>query len=409
MRSNRRLRAALVSLLLVATLVLASCAPAMMRMETGPRAWVGGPPDGSELPGPGQYSAMCHGYAATGVTQLELWVNGSFANRAANPDPGAEYFTASMDFEAAGPGSYVLHCRTYADGDMVQSAPVTLRITGEEPSPTVPGEEVPTATPTSTEAPPTPTTPPPTGTAVPPTSTPIPPTSTRVPPTSTPVPPTGTPVPIRIASFEVSRSQIVLGDCVRFNWTVEGPATAIFFDGEGVGTPDSRDRCPTSTKEFVLRAMVNDTVADRATLTVVVIQPSPTVEDQGPSITNVSESSNHMNWPDAQCSQCPYLNTVTIGATIYDQDGVKGAKVSFRVKATGAQWQAVAMTPGQTATYSATITPALLMTSLNPPVPTGTCSSTRLLEYYVQAYDGLENHSQSPTGTVTIHYCYIVR
>ncbi len=67
------------------------------------------------------------------------------------------------------------------------------------------------------------------------------------------------------------------------------------------------------------------------------------------------------------------------------------------------------MTQTQTGLYSATINATALQQSLNPPVPTGSCATTRTLEYYVQAYDALKNHSQSPTGTVTVHYCYFVR
>ncbi len=327
MRSYRRFRVALASLLLLATLVLASCGQTGSQLvEGGPRAWVGGPPDGSEVP-IGEVAAMCHAFARGGVSQIELFVNGAFANRAANPDAANEYFTVSLSFETTGPGSYVLHCRTYdGDGGMVQSDPVTVRVTGEEPTPTTPGEEIATATPTSTEEPPTPTTAPPTptGTRVPPTSTPIPPTSTRIPPTSTPRSPTGTPVPIRIVVFEVSRSQIALGDCVRFNWTVEGPASAIFFDDEGVTSPDSRDRCPPATKEFELRAELNDQVADRATLTVVVIQPPE--DTTGPIITNVEPQ--------------PQLRVVCVGkycaaddryldieATVTDGSGVRNVQL----------------------------------------------------------------------------------
>jgi len=190
--SSPRVTAALWCLLLVFTMVLASCAPQLVAVETGPRAWVGGPPDGSEVP-LGPISVMCHGYAEGGVAHLELWVNGAFVDRAANTNPGAEYFTASISFETTGPGPYVVHCRTYGEGgEMVQSEPVTLTVPGEEPTPTE-EVEIPTATPT--EVPPTETVPPPTETSVPPTATTAPPTSTPVPPTSTPIPPTATPSP----------------------------------------------------------------------------------------------------------------------------------------------------------------------------------------------------------------------
>jgi hypothetical protein len=327
MSSNGHRSAALATLFLLFALVLASCAPSLLGTETGPRAWVGGPPDGSEVP-LGEVSVMCHAYSDDGVAHVELWVNGAFANRAANTtDPGAEYFTESLTFSTTGPGRYVLHCRTYGQGGgSAQSSPVTVSVTGEEPTATTEEPGIPTATPTATEEVPTPTTPPPppSGTPVPPTATPIPPTSTRVPPTSTPPPPTATPRPIKITSFEVSRSQITAGECVRFNWTLEGSPTEIFFDGEGVTSPDSRDRCPTATKEFELRAEGPGGPVT-ARVTVVVIQPSPSPEDRtGPSISQVDPTWGTI-CTGKYCS--PGDRYMDIQATVSDVSGVRSVQL----------------------------------------------------------------------------------
>jgi hypothetical protein len=216
-------------------------------------------------------------------------------------------------------------------------------------------------------------------------------------------------VPIRIISFEVTRSQIGLGDCVRFNWVVEGQPTAIFFDGEGVGTPDSRDRCPTSTKEFVLRAMLNDTVADRATLTVVVIQPSPSPSDtQGPTITSIGTSDEAVAWPDAFCTYDPFPNQVTISAVVTDDSGVDAVKLTYRVvrgTATGS-WQALAMNHQGRGLYRVTLGPVDLSRSMSQPAG---AEQNGELQYYIQAFDELGNRTDSKTNTLTIVYCYIVR
>jgi hypothetical protein len=396
MSGNRPFRVALTGLLVLAAVVLASCAPTLMSVETGPRAWVGGPPDGSEVP-LGAVSVMCHGYAGAGVTHLELWVNGAFANRAANTSPGSEYFTASMDFETTGPGSYVVHCWTYGDdGGTAQSEPVTLRITGEEPTPTTGEEEIPTATPTSTEAPPTATVPPPTGTPVPPTSTSIPPTSTRIPPTSTPPPPTSTREPPRITSFEVTASQITLGQCVTFSYVVAGSPDAIFFNGEGVGGPSgSVERCPNATREFELTAEVGGQVVDRATLTVVVV-PGDT---EGPDIERWAVSPTLIYW-DEYDSCTP--NQVTINAyNVTDPSGVSGVKVVYRMN--GGTLQSVGMTQVQTGMWSATIGPNDLERSLDPPVGMK-AGAQNSLECHVEAIDGAGNHSQTQVRTVTVQY-----
>jgi hypothetical protein len=361
MIGNRRVFAVLAGILLISAAVLAGCGQTAAELvKGGPSAWVGGPPDGSEVP-IGEVFAMCHAFARGGVSQIELYVNGSFANRAANPDAGNEYFTTRLAFETTGPGSYVLHCRTYdAAGAMVQSEPVTVRVSGEEPTPTTEEPGIPTATPTSTEVPPTPTLAP-TGTPVPPTATSIPPTSTRVPPTSTPLPPTPTPVPIKILSFEVSQSQVPSGQCVHFTWLVQGSPSAIFFDGEGVTSPDARDRCPTATRDYELRVEVNGQVADSATLTVVVIQPSPSPSDgTGPSIVWKNQLTNNSQTSPVWCGKyCqPSCGYIDISAAVTDPSGVSSVDLYCRVGGGKEAWCA-SFTKGRGDLWTVRYTPNL--------------------------------------------------
>jgi hypothetical protein len=386
MSSGRRVSTVLCSILLVSALVLAGCQETASRVvsEHAIRAWCGGPPDGSEVP-IGEVSVMCHAFAHGGVSQIELYVNGSFANRAANPDPGNEYFTTSLTFDTTGPGSYVVHCRTYDQaGGMAQSGPVTLRVTGEEPTPTT-GAEIPTATPTSTEAPPTSTPLPPTGTPVPPTATRIPPTSTPIPPTSTPRAPIATPRPVRIVSFEVSKSQIMSGECVRFTWQVEAP-TAIYFDGEGVGNaPDSRDRCPNATRDFELRAEGNGGPVT-AKLTVVVIQPSPTPSDfTGPSIVwknqITDEGITGLVWCGQYCQ--PYCGYIDINAIVTDESGVSSVDLYCSYGEGGETWCA-SFTKGRSDVWTARYTPD---------------RGTGKYAYRIRAVDGSPNSNVSWWGT----------
>ena len=208
MRRSQQVKAISPGIFLALALVVASCVPSpVVPVSTGPRAWVGGPPDGSEVP-LGEVSVMCHSFAHAGVAQAELWVNTVFANRGVNPAPGEEYFTAVLSFEVTGPGRYVLHCRTIdQEAEMAQSEPVTVVVRGEVAAPTATPPGVPTATPTSTEVPPTGTPVPPTATPVPPSGTPVPHTATPVPPTANPVPPTGTPVPPRPCHGHLDRSR----------------------------------------------------------------------------------------------------------------------------------------------------------------------------------------------------------
>jgi plastocyanin len=394
MSSSRRVSTVLLGILLVCAMVLSACGTTGSQVvEGGPRAWVGGPPDGSEVP-IGEVSVMCHAFARGGVSQIELYVNGAFANRAANPDPSNEYFTARLTFETTGPGSYVLHCRTYdGQGGMVQSSPVTVTVGGEEPTPTE-GEEIPTATPTSTEVPPTVTVPPPTATTVPPTATTVPPTSTPIPPTSTPLPPTATPQRVRISYFEVSKSQVTVGECVRFTWEVLNSPTAIYFEGVGVAeNPGGTDVCPTATKDYELRAEGYGGPVT-ATVTVVVVAGDTT----GPSIGRWALSPALIYWD--QYDTCTPREADINVYNVSDPSGVSGVKVVYRMK--GGSWQSKGMNQVQTGVWSATIGPNDLELSLNPPVSYGQQNS---LEYYVQAIDGLGNTTNSQVRTATVEYC----
>jgi hypothetical protein len=402
MGSNRHLRAALTVLFLVSALALASCEEraAVVGVDTAPiRAWVGGPMDGSEIP-MGANSALCHGFAIAGVSQLELWVNGSFANRMANPDPSEEYFTSELGFNADAAGAYALECvTTDQDGLNARSEPSTVFVTGEEPSPTTPSE-ISTATPTATEAPPTEV--PPTSTSipteVPPTSTSIPPTSTRIPPTSTPLPPSPTRVPPSITSFEVSKSQITLGECVTFSYVVAGSPDAIFFDGVGVvGPSGSEDRCPTETREFVLTAKVGTQVVDSASLTVVVIQPSPSPttpsDTEGPQILRETGPAT-MTAPWSGYCRDPY----DFGAIVRDDSGVRWVKLicSFNQ---GPEQSCGALQLTSTDYYH-----------IEYRLPTdGSVKSGDTMHWHIRACDTVDpmNCSNSPTHHVTLGPCVI--
>ena len=408
MRSNRRFRVALACLLLVSAMVLAACGPtASQVVEGGPRAWVGGPPDGSEVP-IGEVSVMCHAFARGGVSQIELYVNGSFANRAANADAGNEYFTARLAFETTGPGSWVLHCRTYGqEGAMVQSSPVTVRVAGEEPPPATGEEEIPipTATPTSTEVPPTPTHPLPTATGVPPTATRIPPTATRMPPTSTPTTP---PQPPSINYFRANgtagSTTVNAGTKVTLSFEWQRVSEGYLDPGNipmaCPAMPCTYEVIPPATTTYTLRA-VGPGGQTTAQVTVVVIQASDTTP---PSISRVAHSPDPIYWHETDYCQPPtYPNEVAISGFVTDAgSGVSAVKVIYRMK--GGTWESKAMGPVGTGMYSATIGADDLERSLNPPVAQS-YGAANSLEYYVQAFDQANNRSDSQPRTATVRYC----
>jgi hypothetical protein len=244
-------------------------------VQTGPRVWIDFPLEGSRFFPDTTVSVTCHAFAEEGVAEVQLAVNGEPYRLAAPAQLGEQFVEISTEWLATEPGQYVLSVIAF---DMTGAATnpdrVTVTVVGETPrlvlSPTA----------RETTVPPTGTPEEPTATAEP-SETPPSPTATSRPPIWTPEPPTATPPPPRIVSFEVNRSRITVGECVRFSWRVEGYPTAIYFDEQGVTSPDSRDRCPTATRDFELRAEGPSGV-DAQSITVVVLQPSPTPDTQGP-------------------------------------------------------------------------------------------------------------------------------
>jgi hypothetical protein len=150
---------------------------------------------------------------------------------------------------------------------------------------------------------------------------------------------------------------------------------------------------PTPTRTPILVLTPTRTPPPRPTST-----PTATPDTTGPTITNVAASADLISWPPPYCSP----NQVTISATIRDTAGVSGVKLTYRVFEGTRQgsWQALDMRQRATDTYAGTIGDAELKASLNPPV-----QLRATLEYYVQAFDGRGNRSQSSTSTVRVEYC----
>jgi len=94
---------------------------------------------------------------------------------------------------------------------------------------------------------------------------------------------------------------------------------------------------------------------------------------------------------------------VTISARVVDPSGVSGVKLTYRVVDGGEEgaWQADGMSETGGGTYAFTVEADDLEASLNPPVST----NPGTLEYYVQAFDGIGNRSESTTETVTVNPC----
>jgi hypothetical protein len=297
---------------------LLSCSPA----ETGPRAWIDWPPEGFETDVGTTVTLIAHAYAEAGVAEVQLAVDRQPYRVVAPDQAGEQFVDVSIEWLAEEPGTYLLSVTAFdVNGQASSPASVTVSVAGEGAQDIVtpgPEETPPPTTPTPEESITTPG----------PTVTPPLPTATSPPPTGTPLPPTATPVPPRIVSFDVDRSRITAGQCVVFSWRVEGQPSAIYFDGEGVTSPDSRQRCPTTTRDYELRAE-GASGADTERLTVVVVEPSPTPGDtQGPLIQN--ETGPQQMWaPDG--SACREDEPYQFQAKVSDSSGVRWVKVIYSI------------------------------------------------------------------------------
>ena len=113
----------------------------------------------------------------------------------------------------------------------------------------------------------------PTHTPAPPTDTPQP-TNTPVPPTATIARPTNTaPAPIPVVWFRLDHNPIAAGECTMVRWDTSG-AREVYLDDELVGTTGSREVCPTSGTEYVLR-VVSESGEKSETLTLGMIGTVP--------------------------------------------------------------------------------------------------------------------------------------
>ncbi len=317
---------AILPLLLVGVMAVAlSCAP----VERGPRAWIDWPGEGFETDVGTTLTVIAHAHAEQGVAEVQLSVDRQ-PYRVVSPDQvGEQFVEVSVEWFADEPGTYLLSVTTFdVNGQASSPASVTVSVSGEGAQDTVTPEPEETPPPASPMPEDSTTTPGPTETSPPPTATSPPPTGTLVPPTATPPPPTATPQPPRIVSFEVDRSQISVGECVRFSWRIEGQPSAIYFDGEGVTSPDSRQRCPTTTRDYELRAE-GAGGADTERLTVVVVEPSPTPGDtEGPLIQN--ETGPQQMWaPDG--SACRGDEPYQFQARVSDPSGVLWVKLIYSI------------------------------------------------------------------------------
>lgn len=358
-------RTVLVSLLLTLTGGLLACAPE----DTGPKAWIDAPLDGSSLPLGTPVAVVSHAFARKGVAEVLLLVDGAAYRRGPPQQTDDSFSKANYEWRPAQPGDYVLEVRAYDSAGQASSpASARVRILGEvaqvvtvtvtatipqarlrdatftatatatatgtrratdTPTLTATGTRRPTDTPTATRQATFTPTPTPSVTRKP-TFTPTPTASATRKPTVTPTPTrTATPWPAAQINFRADQTTIERGKCTMLRWDVEY-ATAVLLNGEGVTGHSTRQVCPPNTTTYTLHVNAARGGGDR-TVTISVNVPRDTAP---PPVPAPAVPANGLK------INCRTTQTLA-WLPVQDSGGIAGYYVKLEVQIKANQWQAV--------------------------------------------------------------------
>jgi len=253
--------------------------------EAPPRAWIDFPRDGAEIPVGASVIVVSHAYAADGVAEVLLSVNGTAYRRDLPAAAGDTLVEVRQEWIPTKPGLHTLEARAYdGSGAISGSGSITVRVTGDAiETPTEVATSTPTPTPTLVQ-PPTTVGPTDTRTPTPPTRTPTSTIATRTPTptliTRTPTPtmitatPTPTNVPPPEVTFWVDDDTITAGACTMIHWETQGAAT-VTLNGMDVTPSGSVSVCPETTTTYTIHAEGAGGTVDQS-LTVNVSAPADT-------------------------------------------------------------------------------------------------------------------------------------
>ena len=101
-------------------------------VQTGPRAWIDFPRDGSNVPVGAPVSVISHAYAREGVAEVLLSVDGEAYRRDPPAEPGASFSEVTQEWLPQEEGIYTLQVMTYdANGETSNPAMISIRVVGE--------------------------------------------------------------------------------------------------------------------------------------------------------------------------------------------------------------------------------------------------------------------------------------
>ena len=232
------------------------------------------------------------------------------------------------------------------------------------------------------------------------------------------------PVPVGEINFSADLLNLAKGNCTYLRWT-SSFIDDMHLDGKPVTLSGIREICPEVTTTYTIegiwsggsqeKTVVINVIESTLTTTVTekipdVIKPSDTplvfvpsttptpVDTTGPSLSNITQSATSI-YDGTACGVTS--NTIQIKAA--DPSGITKVQVSYRaIRSTppeNGSWQMINMTSIGGGVYEARLGIPELQASLNLYTP-------GIVEFYIRAWDGKNNITQSSTYTFTSLICF---
>jgi hypothetical protein len=314
-------------------IVLVACNPTKPQSiaSIGTLTWIDSPLNGSTLP-LGPIEIVSHSSDSSGITQVELSVNGAVVRTDQNQATDQHLVLMSQAWTPVASGNYKLMVRAQnLNGAWSDYAQATITINGA-PAPT----PVPTLVPVSQ------------------------PTITPFSPSPTPAGCIGTP---SIASFYSSTPAINAGDSVTLIWDAIINADSIEIDNRigNVGPSGSQLVSPASTTTYILTAHCGNQFTTKE-VTIRVVQPAPTanptnspIVPTNPTIGSPSFSTDQFWYGRVGCGDM----SVSVNVPVSDPSGITSVTLFYRYadKASDAKtdFASIDMSAQGDGTYAATI------------------------------------------------------
>jgi hypothetical protein len=284
--------------------------------------WIDVPVDGLYLESPQKIQIEGHATAPSGISQVEIWVNGEIIEVVDSPPVEGDLASFSILWTLPDFGEYIIQAVAFARDGTVSEADVTRVQVGELVDEFEEGESVPSETPTPVGEAPTEV-----------------PTSTH------------TPLPDTVVQFWADPEQIAAGACTTIYWHVENVQRVVFgtidqpFDG-------SYEDCLCESQTFPLSITYLDGTEEIYRVMVEVTGSCNTPSPTSPP-TNTPTPPGDTQAPAAPSPFKP-VNGVTLGCVssttvmwdaVTDPSGIAEYRVAAQRHSGDNNWQAVAGSP----------------------------------------------------------------